>query len=93
MKKKELLNLILSKIIEFFYKRAEFKKIKENRRKKIYEKISLSDVEKNEIDKFYLENYGKKYHMSGIDYINLIQENLMKNIFQNFYTYQILKKK
>lgn len=60
MKKKELLNLILSKIIEFFYKRAEFKKIKENRRKKIYEKISLSDVEKNEIDKFYLENYGKK---------------------------------
>lgn len=34
MKKKELLNLILSKIIEFFYKRAEFKKIKENRRKK-----------------------------------------------------------
>lgn len=60
MNKKELLNIILARIVEFFYKRAELKKIKESRRKKIYEKVVLSDSEKNEIDKFFLKNYGKK---------------------------------
>lgn len=34
MRKKELINTFLAKIMEFFYKRAEFRKIKESRRKK-----------------------------------------------------------
>lgn len=60
MNKKELLNIILARITDFFYKRAEFKKVKESRRKRIYENILLTDIEKKKIDEFYLKNYGKK---------------------------------
>lgn len=60
MRKREILNKILSKLIEKTSERIERKKIFEKKRKKIYEKCELSEEEKKEIDSFFKENYGKK---------------------------------
>ena len=49
-------DIIIVKILE----NGEIKKFRDKRRKKIYSVIKLSDSQKNEIDKLYKENYGRK---------------------------------
>lgn len=60
MSKKEILNKVLAKVLMFTRKRVEKKKIADKRRIKLYSQVQLTNKQKEEIDKFYLENYGKK---------------------------------
>lgn len=60
MRKREILNLILFKILKYLDEKVEFKKIKDSRRTKIYKQVNLTDEQKKKIDEFYLNNFGKK---------------------------------
>ena len=59
MKKKEIINFILSKLSKFWLTRYEYKKIKDPRRIKLINSVTLIEEEKSKIDNFYKINYGK----------------------------------
>ena len=77
----------MKKIIESSYSVGQFygemKKVKNGTRQKLISQVVLTDKQKKEIDDLFQNNYGKKVKMIGIDYISLLQENLILNIFQN----------
>lgn len=60
IKMKKILNNMLSHIKSIVTHKRELKKYKDPRRVSIYEKIQLTDGQKEEIDSLYIENYGKK---------------------------------
>lgn len=60
MKKKEILNIALNRVMNYLQKRGEIKKVCEKRRREIYKNIILTKEEKEKINNFYLKNYGKK---------------------------------
>ena len=55
---------MMKKVIEKSYTTGQYygemKKIKDSRRQKLIEKVSLTKTEKSKIDAIFLENYGKK---------------------------------
>lgn len=70
---KEIIYIILKDAKQYFYnkkhpkltyqeykKKITYKKFEDARRKEIYEKISLTDEQKKQIDDLYVENYGEK---------------------------------
>lgn len=59
MKKKEIINFILSKLSKFWLTKYEYKKIKDPRRIKLINSVTLIEEEKSKIDNFYKINYGK----------------------------------
>lgn len=68
-------------------KKNEIKKFKDCRRKEVYEKVLLTDAQKEQIDEFYTVNYGKKSPTLGTDIIPLSQENSTLNIFRNCFLF------
>lgn len=62
---------------------GEMKKINDPRRQKLIETVHLTKAEENKIDT--LLTMAKRLNMIGIGCINLLQENLMKTIFQNIF--------
>ena len=48
------------KFFRYYLKKEEIKKFRDPRRVAIHSTVSLTDEQKNAIDKVYLENYGKK---------------------------------
>ena len=67
----------------FHSRRNEMKKIKHPKRQKILESYRLSDEQKKQIDSLFLDCYGKKFLMIGIDYTLHLQDSLIINIFQS----------
>lgn len=71
---KEKIKNMIDKIQEIKAKRIEIRKIKDKRRKKIYNSYKLSQKQKKEIDVFYKKNYGKKipyfWHMHNYAFSN-----------------------
>lgn len=59
MKKKEIINFVLSKISKSWLTRCELKKIKDPRRIQFINSVTLTEEQKNKIDNFYKKNYGK----------------------------------
>ena len=89
-----LKNMILNfveKIRVFILEKKEIKKFKDGRRKKIYNSITLTKEQNKSIDNLYKKIMVKKFQIYGINISLLIQENLIKIIFQNYYIYQDLK--
>ncbi len=58
--KKKNLNYIYFKLLKFLDEKNEYKKINNEKRKKLLDKIKLTKEQKEKIDEFYLKNYGKK---------------------------------
>ena len=51
---------LCDKFSVFYSRKSEIRKFKDSRRKNIYSNVQLTEQQCREIDKFYLENYGKK---------------------------------
>ena len=64
---------------------GEMKKINDPRRQNLIETVHLTKAEENKIDTLFVSTYGKRLNMIGIGCINLLQENLMRTIFQNIF--------
>lgn len=74
---KETLREVSNKYYIMRAKSVETEKYHDPRRKKIMEQRPLTDQEKSEIDTFYLENYGEKFRICGINTILLLRETSM----------------
>lgn len=60
-------------------RRSEIRKFQDSRRKEIYEKVQLTDSQKNKIKELFEENYGEEggYPIPGIDTIRHSPGSLM----------------
>lgn len=79
--KHELANLFKNTIEQIYIldsKHTKNVEFKDSRRVKIYSSVELTDEQKTAVDKLYLENYGKKYLIHGIDIIWLSPATLMQ---------------
>lgn len=57
--------------------RSEIRKFQDSRRKEIYEKVQLTDSQKNQIKELFEKNYGGVYPISGTDTIRHSLGSLM----------------
>ena len=59
--------------------RSEIRKFQDSRRKEIYEKVQLTDSQKNQIKKLFEKNYGggEGYPIPGTDTIRHLPDSLM----------------
>lgn len=58
-------------------RRSEIRKFQDSRRKEIYEKVQLTDSQKNQIKELFEENYGGVYPIPGTDTIRHSPGSLM----------------
>lgn len=57
--------------------RSEIRKFQDSRRKEIYEKVQLTDLQKNQIKELFEKNYGGVYLIPGTDTIRHSPGSLM----------------
>ena len=58
-------------------RRSEIRKFQDSRRKEIYEKVQLTDSQKNQIKELFEKNYGGVYPIPGTDTIRHSPGSLM----------------
>ena len=58
-------------------RRSEIRKFQDSRRKEIYEKVQLTDSQKNQINELFEKNYGGVYPIPGTDTIRHSPGSLM----------------
>ena len=58
-------------------RRSEIRKFQDSRRKEIYEKVQLTDSQKNQIKGLFEKNYGGVYPIPGTDTIRHSPGSLM----------------
>ncbi len=58
-------------------RRSEIRKFQDSQRKEIYEKVQLTDSQKNQINKLFEKNYGGVYPIPGTDTIRHSPGSLM----------------
>ena len=58
-------------------RRSEIRKFQDSRRKVIYEKVQLTDSQKNQIKELFEKNYGGVYPIPGTDTIRHSPGSLM----------------
>lgn len=58
-------------------RRSEIRKFQDSQRKEIYEKVQLTDSQKNQIKELFEENYGGVYPIPGTDTIRHSPGSLM----------------
>lgn len=58
-------------------RRSEIQKFQDSRRKEIYEKVQLTDSQKNQIKELFEKNYGGVYPIPGTDTIRHSPGSLM----------------
>ena len=60
---KRIIENLYDRILIIHRRKREIKKYQDENRKKVYTKVQLTKEQCAEIDKFFIENYGKKFKM------------------------------